>query len=406
MTNNVFRVFVGVDVSKDSFSVCALDSPQNILFEAIFPMSLSGFENFIKKLSPFPKNSILIAKESSGCYHINLFAYLAQKDFSCLVLNPLLINKFLTATLRKTKTDRTDAKLIAVTLYHIHKHLPDKSFLPKDFRDIAREREKIAQQIATVKNDIEKHLAVLFPELERIVNIYNSSTLKLLSKFPSAHALKNASVEQIEEALCPKTAGRPVKVSAQKIKSLAEKSIARHWPVKEMILVQKIKELLFFEEQLEFFTNMLREFCKEASLCQDIEILKSIKGIGNITAMHFLAEVGNIERFDSPKKLIAYCGIDPTVYESGRFKGKSKISKRGNRHLRRIVWLMSVGVVMHNEYFRKYYNRRRAEGLVYRKAILAVAHKLLRTIWSMLTKKELFYFNHAPHHLYEKDNFS
>jgi len=395
MNNKNFNVFVGIDISKDSFSACALTNPQNILFEEKFPMSHSGFKDFSKRLSRFPKNSILIAKESSGCYYINLFAYLSQRHFHCIVLNPLLVNKFWTATLRKTKTDRTDAKAIAIMLYHVHKQLPDKSFLPKDFRDIARERERITQQIATVKNDIEKNLVVLFPELERIVNIYNSSILKLLSVFPSAYAIKKASIEQINNALCSETAGRPVNVSAQQIKSLAKKSIAQYWPVRELILVQKIKELFFLEEQLEFFTNMLREFCEEASLCQDIEILKSIKGVGDITALHFLAEVGDIERFDSPKKLIAYCGIDPTVYESGRFKGKSKISKRGNRHLRRIVWLMSIGVVMHNEYFREYYNKKRAEGVVYKKAILAVAHKLLRTVWAMLTKKQPFFVNHA-----------
>jgi len=307
----------------------------------------------------------------------------------------LLVNKFWTTTLRKTKTDRVDAKAIATMLYHIHKQLPDNSILPEDFRDIARERERITQKIATVKNDIEKHLVVLFPELERIVNIYNTSILRLLSEFPSAYAIKNASIEKINKALCIDKAGRPVNVSAQKIKSLAKDSIAHCWPVREMILVQKIKELFFLEEQIEFFTNMLRKFCQEACLCQDIEILKSIKGIGDITAMHFLAEVGDIERFNSPKKLIAYCGIDPTVYESGRFKGKSKISKRGNRHLRRIVWLMTTGVVMHNEYFKEYFKKRRTEGLAFKKAILTTAHKLLRTIWAMLTKKQPFSVNHS-----------
>uniref|UniRef100_A0A7C4AJQ2 IS110 family transposase n=1 Tax=Thermodesulfovibrio aggregans TaxID=86166 RepID=A0A7C4AJQ2_9BACT len=390
-----FNVFVGIDISKDSFFACALLSPENIIFEAQFPMSNPGFKDFSKRLSRFPKNSILIAKESSGCYYINLFAFLSQRHFQCIVLNPLLVNKFWTTTLRKTKTDRVDAKAIATMLYHIHKQLPDNSILPEDFRDIARERERITQKIATVKNDIEKHLVVLFPELERIVNIYNTSILRLLSEFPSAYAIKNASIEKINKALCIDKAGRPVNVSAQKIKSLAKDSIAHCWPVREMILVQKIKELFFLEEQIEFFTNMLRKFCQEACLCQDIEILKSIKGIGDITAMHFLAEVGDIERFNSPKKLIAYCGIDPTVYESGRFKGKSKISKRGNRHLRRIVWLMTTGVVMHNEYFKEYFKKRRTEGLAFKKAILTTAHKLLRTIWAMLTKKQPFSVNHS-----------
>ncbi|MCX7724335.1 MAG: transposase, partial [Thermodesulfovibrio sp.] len=75
------------------------------------------------------------------------------------------------------------------------------------------------------------------------------------------------------------------------------------------------------------------------------------------------------------------------VYESGKFKGKSRLSKRGDRHLRRVIWLMSVYVIRHNEYFREYFNRRRAHGLAYKKALLAVAHKLLRTIYAMLKNK-------------------
>lgn len=129
-------------------------------------------------------------------------------------------------------------------------------------------------------------------------------------------------------------------------------------------------------------------------IMQDIEILKSIKGIGDTTAMHFVAEVGDISRFSSPKKLIAYAGLDPTVYESGKFKGSSRLSKRGNRHLRRVLWLMATAVVMHNEYFREYFKRRKEEGLPYKKAD-AHAHKLLRTIYAMPKHKKPFSLNHS-----------
>ncbi|MDW7972292.1 MAG: transposase [Thermodesulfovibrio sp.] len=78
------------------------------------------------------------------------------------------------------------------------------------------------------------------------------------------------------------------------------------------------------------------------------------------------------------------------VYESGKFKGKSRLSKRENRHLRRVIWLMSVYVIRHNEYFREYFNHKRAHGLAYKKAVLAVAHKLLRTIYAMLKNKTTF----------------
>jgi transposase len=91
--------------------------------------------------------------------------------------------------------------------------------------------------------------------------------------------------------------------------------------VKEKILIQTIKELRFLQEQLNEFDEMLKEYCKCASLNQDVEILTSIDGIGENSALYFLAEVGDISRFSTYKKLIAYCGLDPSVDESGKHKG-------------------------------------------------------------------------------------
>ncbi|GLI52469.1 IS110 family transposase [Thermodesulfovibrio yellowstonii] len=389
-----FKVFVGIDISKESFSACAISSPQDVIFEDTFPMDSHGFKAFIRKLNAFPKNSILIGKESSGCYYINLFVYLSKKNFNCVVLNPLIVKGVQNMEIRKTKTDRSDARRIAFALYTAQYVLPQKSFLSHEFRELARERERITQQIATLKNDIEKALAVLFPELERRVNIYTESILRVLEKYPSAWALKAAPLSDIQKIISSE-AGRASSVTAESLKKWADNSIGQFFPVRELILQGKIRELFFLEEQLERVTELLKKSCEEAALCQNIEILKSIKGIGDTTAMHFIAEVGDISRFSSPKKLIAYAGLDPTVYESGKFKGSSRLSKRGNRHLRRVIWLMAVGVVIHNEYFRQYFKRRRTQGLPYKKAMLAVAHKLMRTIYAMLKHKKSFSLNHS-----------
>ena len=124
---------------------------------------------------------------------------------------------------------------------------------------------------------------------------------------------------------------------------------------------------------------------------RDVEILASMKGIGEQTAFNFLIELGgDIRAFENDKKLIAAAGLDPTVYESGKYKGQSKISKRGNRHLRRVVWLMTTKVIISNEVFRGYYFKRRKEGLIYKMAVLATAHKLIRVMFSMLCKRKIF----------------
>ncbi len=106
--------------------------------------------------------------------------------------------------------------------------------------------------------------------------------------------------------------------------------------------------------------------------------------------MYFIAEVSDIRRFSSYKKLIGYAGIDPSVYESGRFRGRSKISKRGNKYLRRTIFLMAQKVVRHVEVFRQYYQVRMAKENSYRKAMICVSHKLLRTIYAMLKNRMKF----------------
>ncbi|MEM5882314.1 MAG: IS110 family transposase [Candidatus Aenigmatarchaeota archaeon] len=245
---NNFKVFVGIDISKESFSACAISSPQDIIFEENFSMDSHGFKAFICKLSSFPKNSILIGKESSGCYHINLFVYLSKKNFNCVVLNPLIVKGVQSKEIRKTKTDRSDARRIAFALYVSQHVLPEKSFLSDEFRELARERERIATQIATLKNDIEKALAVLFPELERKVNIYTEGILRVLEKYPSAWALKSAPVSEIQKIISS-TSGRPLYLTAQQLKQWAKDSIGQFFPMRELILQGKLREYSFWAKK-------------------------------------------------------------------------------------------------------------------------------------------------------------
>ena len=132
------------------------------------------------------------------------------------------------------------------------------------------------------------------------------------------------------------------------------------------------------------------ELC-QAKIHEDMDILTSMKGIGERSAVNFLIEIGgDMKQFENHKKVIAMAGLDPALYQSGKIDRKGKISKRGNRHLRRVIWLMTTKVIQFNERFKQYYLRRIKEGLPYKKAVLATAHKLIRVIFAMLTNKTLF----------------
>ncbi len=98
-------------------------------------------------------------------------------------------------------------------------------------------------------------------------------------------------------------------------------------------------------------------------MVQDLQIITSIDGISNQSGSLFLAEVGDYRAFKSYKNLIAFAGIDPSTHQSGKFVGKSRISKRGNRHLRRIIYNMTFCAVRGNNAFKDYYLKRKQEGV-------------------------------------------
>ncbi len=101
-------------------------------------------------------------------------------------------------------------------------------------------------------------------------------------------------------------------------------------------------------------------------------------------------EMGSVDQFASHKKFIAFAGLDPSIHQSGKFVGISKLSKRGNRHLRRVIYLMTTSVVSPNPFFKPYFLKRKKEGFPPQKAIFATAHKLIRVIFAMLSQRTHF----------------
>ncbi len=386
-------VLVGVDVSKDYFSVCSLDIERRELFSGSYEMNSNGFSEFLKILSSQSEklDQMLVAMESTGCYHINLFSFLHGKGIPVVVINPLLISNFAKLSLRKTKTDKKDARTIVKFLMEHHEEISQLSFSQdiQDLRDLSRERESLSHLISATKVEIKRVLRTVFPELESIGNLYTGVMLRFLQQYPSARLVKGARQKAIAKALKGPYVGDRLTFTAADIVKAAQSSVAVVSPAKEIIVQGKIATLLHLQARLEEVTKLLTDLCK-ATRVEDLEILRSIKGVGPNTAVPFLAEVGEVKNFTSSKKLIAFAGLDPSVHQSGKFLGTSKLSKRGNRHLRRAIYLMTTSVVSQNAFFKAYFMKRKREGLPPQKALFAVAHKLLRVIFAMLSHRTYF----------------
>jgi transposase len=387
-----FNGFVGIDVSKDKFDACGITGDETKLFQFSTTMDRQGFEKLKRHLAAVSISSVLIGMESTASYHVNLFSYLVSEGYKVLLINPLLISNYVKMQLRKTKTDKKDAVVIAQFLLANGDTLIQRATpsLISDLRDLSRQRESLVDEMTALKNEIKRLLNITFPELEHMAGIFTKSILKLLQQHPSAFALRSADLVQLSQMLIADSYGHKREAFAAALIKAAHSSIGTNSTAKEMILKQKIALLLHLENALQEITYMLIEMSRKL-MEEDINIMTSIKGIGDKTAANFLIEMGgDINQYERSGKVIAMAGLDPAVYQSGKHEGKGRITKRGNRHLRRIIWMMTTRVIQYTDIFKVYYLKRRKEGLPYKMAVLATAHKLIRVIYAILTQRTTF----------------
>ena len=382
--------FIGIDVSKSSFNYSVIDKHCKKIESDKLSMDRDGF-NKLKSVVEKYKDSI-VACESTGSFHTNLMSFLISFKKEVALINPSLIKRFsYSVSLRKTKTDEIDANLIAVFICKNKEHI--NYFTLSDIDRIvplARLRESIAKDIAKAKTQLRQHLSITFPELERNYNIFTLSILRLIKLFPSCESVRKASSMKIYRAIKHSSAGRSVNITPKTIKELAQNSIGVASFSYEALVKYDVEHLLFLMDKLEEIEKQFIDSINKNKK-EDVDILTSIKGIGSTTASYFIAEIGSIERFKNKRKLIAYIGTDPSIAQSGSsINSKGKISKKGSKSLRRTLYIMAMGTIRVNDYFRAYYLKKKQEGMQHKKAIVALMNKLARVIYALLKKREKF----------------
>lgn len=385
-----FSFFLGVDVSKNSFDACLINENEEVILNAKFNMDTDGFNEFLDRLADFNRDKILVVLESTSIYHINLFFHLKDEGFAAAVVNPLLINNFIkSVSLRKSKTDKIDAFKIACFTLHNQKKIDlDKAPSPS-IRNLSRERDRLSKETAKIKTEIKNHLQILFPELVNNYNVFTKTMLSLLLKAPGAVPISKLKPIQIQR-IFNKTSGNKVQLSPRELVRMAKKSFGAEDKYLQQVLIMKIQTLFFINNQKSDMDIALKEYVDD-NLKQNFEIITSIKGVGQTTAEKFLIEIGDINNFKSHNQLRAYIGTDPAIKQSGSsINVNGHISKRGNAHLRRTIWQMAVASINYSSYYGCYFDKKMAEGKKYKQAVIAVANKLIRTLYALLKNKSKF----------------
>lgn len=379
-------IYVGVDIAKLNHFASALSSDGEVLIEPFkFTNDRDGFDLLESKLESFEKDSILIGLESTAHYGDNLVRYFVADSYNVCVINPIQTSTMRKNNIRKTKTDKVDTFIIAKTLM-LQKDRRLISFYDLDLMDLktlGRFRQKTVKQRTRLKIQLTAYVDEVFPELQYFFRsgLHQKSVYALLKEAPTPKEITSLHMTHLAKLLEVSSRGHFTKEQAKELRALAKRSVGANDSALSIQITHTISQIELLDSQLKKIEAEMTDIMQFHD-----SVILSIPGIGFINGGMILGEIGNIYRFSSPCKLLAFAGLDPSVYQSGNFNAKStRMSKRGSRALRYALVNAAHNVVKSNATFKNYYDKKMAEGRSHYNALGHCAGKLVRIIWKMLT---------------------
>tara|TARA_Y100000310_G_C20613442_1_gene779268 strand:+ start:68 stop:1084 length:1017 start_codon:yes stop_codon:yes gene_type:complete len=327
--------YIGWDVHKNKISGATLNSKGAILNESEFEHSFQGAKSY---LEGYPPEHTHIAMESSSQIY-KLYDYLIKNKYDVKVAHAKEMHRI---TKSSKKHDRRDALILAKHL--LADDIPE-SYIPskeaRNKRAIVRARIGFVQERTRFKNKVQSILQQNGYSIKG-----ESFTKKWLEKF--------SKLEFEEET--------------------------KH---QLGLYVNQVKEL---SKLVEKYNEKIAKFAKGN---KDVKILSSIPGIAELTSSVILTELDNYNRFNHYKQVASYVGIIPTTKASGEKRFHGRLTKDGNKYIK---WALIQGAGSAGKTKTQIgrYFRRKLVKKGYQKACVATAHKMLRVVFSLLKKQEMY----------------
>ena len=379
-------VSVGIDVSKDKHDCFIVNSEGEVLAD-VFTISntMDGFNSLLEKIQncTTPQDNIKVGLEATGHYSYNILGFLLDNGLATYVLNPLRTNLYRKSlSLRKTKTDRVDARTIAAMLLSDMSLKPytDTAYHNEELKSLTRYRFDKVKERAKLKSSVSRLVCILFPELEKLVpTLHMASVYALLEEFPGAKQIAGAHLTRLKSLLSDASRGRYGRDMAVEIRDAARNSIGSVMPAKSLELKHTIHLIRELDAEIDEIEAAIQSIMDEIN-----SPITTIPGIGYRMGAMILAEVGDFSRFESSDKLLAYAGLSPSTYQSGQLKNcYPHMEKRGSRYHRYAIYNATKYVCLWDPAFASYLAKKRAEGKHYNVAISHAAKKLVRLIFAL-----------------------
>ena len=219
--------------AKDKHDCFILNS-EGVILADVFTIAnnLEGYNTLLNKLRgcSTPQDSIKVGLEETGHYSCNILGFLLDNGLATYVLNPLRTNLYRKSlSLRKTKTDRVDARTIAAMLLSDAglKPYTDTAYHNEELKSLTRYRFDKVKERAKLKQSVSRLVCIPFSELEQLVpTLHMASVYALLSEFPGAKQIANAHLTRLKTLLADASKGRYGRDMAVDIRDAARCS---HW---------------------------------------------------------------------------------------------------------------------------------------------------------------------------------
>lgn len=388
---------VGIDIAKDKHVARAVDD-RGYEFgkRLIFENNIKGFEQLLgwvsEKKETHEKTQVILGCEPTGHYWLNLAYYAKAKEIPFVVVNPSHVKKAKEFDDNSpSKTDTKDAFVIAQMIKDGRYAEPNlQEGVYAELREGIKFRDQLSGDQQITKGRIDNWLDRYFPEFRTVFKDWNGKTaLYTLTHFPLPQELTTMSAEDLLRKW-KKSVKRGVGIKkADELLKAAERSVGL--TVGIQMANRELQGLLRQYQQIEEdIAGIDQEI--EALLQQvpGAEEMVAMKGVSVLTVAIFFGEIGNIMNYKHPRQIQNLAGLTLTLHQSGKFKGQTKITKRGRRRLRKALYLVVRPLVVHNSAFKalhEYYTTRKDHPLKKQESLIALSCKLIRVFFAMATKQ-------------------
>ena len=384
---------VGIDIAKYKHDCFIMNHDGEVIRESFsFSNDRSGFSFLNEILCVLDSSqSIRIGLEATGHYGMNLKIHLEEIGYSYMEFNPILVRRFSKATtLRRTKTDKVDAQLIALYLSTVDfKPYPQKSYHIRNLKSLSRQRDELIKLRSLQLTQLTNKLDLIFPEFKPFFknSLKSKTCMYLLKNYTTPSRMARINIDSYKK-MKAKLHHTLSYARFSQLKELAQSTIGNEDSVLSFQLESILKLHDFIQSQIDDVSSLI-----ESEFIQTGSYIQSIPGIGLYSAAAIYSEIGIINRFDNPDQVLAFAGLEPSRHQSGDSDFKGHMVKHGSSYLRQTLMNVSESSLMHNPLLYDFYKKKRNEGKSHRVALSHVAKKLVRIIYTLETNNIKFDFS-------------